>query len=165
MEPSVTTEKYLVEIERDLETGNVLRKAWMTSSGDLHRAESDLPALRKYDPDTGVEIYTAWYKSGLLHRGNDEPAEVYRDLSTGHIVAEHWRDKGNFHRPKDKPAMIVYNIQTRAVLSFSYFKNNIPSRDNGMPTYIRYGDNGEVLVTRYLCDDKNNSQLYSAPNI
>lgn len=65
-----------------------------------------------------------WYLNGVLHRGDDQPAEVRHDGT------RRWFQNGVVHRENDKPA-VVYGDGTQV-----WFQHGKPSRDGGKPTQV-----------------------------
>jgi hypothetical protein len=104
---AVSEEKYIVEIERDTETGIVRREVWSDENLKVHRIGA--PALTERD-EKGRVVCEAWRLHGSGHRDGG-PAQSKINPQTGVVVEELWRVNGRPHR-LDGPAEITRNPQT-----------------------------------------------------
>ena len=109
-------ERYIVELDRDIETGVVVREQWLVAvkvangmvDGGHHRLDGPADIWR--DPSTGVTVLETWYKDGFRHREGG-PAQIAYDLDTGVVTSEVWMVEGRHHR-LDGPAMIRRDPKT-----------------------------------------------------
>jgi hypothetical protein len=89
-------------------------KFWKLN-GQLHREDG---------PAVIFGYCEKWYKKGVLHRGNDEPAIDFKD---GH---KEWYVDGLLHREKDQPAIVSHSGKRE------WYKHGKLHRDGDLPASI-----------------------------
>ncbi len=70
--------------------------------------------------------YSYWYKNGILHSENDQPAIMYQNG-----VTRYWYKDGIFHREGDKPAVVRQNGDQH------WYKDGKLHRENDKPALVR----------------------------
>jgi hypothetical protein len=116
-------------------SGAITHQAWYGSPGKRHRADG--PAIRYWNPATGVVYTEEYFRDGYHNRDTREgPAVIARNIEFGHLELEEYRIRGVLHRA-DGPARLVYDRETGALLSEWYFQRERLFRIGG-PATIKY---------------------------
>lgn len=89
-------------------TNKPVMRFWY-SRGEKHRIDG--PAFERINPDTGIVVSEAWYRSGELHRDGDLPARIFRCEDSGGILEETFAQHGLITR-ETGPAVIKYDPVT-----------------------------------------------------
>ena len=121
----------------------------------------DEPVIKYQD---GKIIEKAWYKNGILHRENDEPAFIQYPYAV-ELIKKTWYKDGKCYRENDKPTHIIYHTDGEIHSERWVNENGSPHRENDKPAIIRYDKNtGRVVEKEWY----NNGQIYRSedkPNV
>lgn len=92
-------------------------KMWYSEG---YRHNHNAPAYQKIDPDTGVVVSEAWYRTGRLSRHDGGPARIRRSPGTGNVVEEKYIESGQKHR-LEGPAVVKYDPFSGEVIEEEYW--------------------------------------------
>lgn len=169
-------EKYIVKIERESKTGNVIGERWFNEHEQPHRIGG--PAIQRFDAESGKLIEQAYYKDNRrsyredgLHAihidpvtdvvikedwkdGGDRdpnlPSTIERDPKTGNIVWQVWTVNGAVQRDGDQPARVTRDPETGVAVIAEYWHNNNPHREVGPARIERDAQTGEITNELYF---------------
>ena len=187
-------EEYNVSIQRDADTGQILREDWKNKEGVHEHPQKGCPAQRQFDSETGKLVFQVFFKGGEAHRDGDKPAimgfdpctdmlvgEVYcingiehrengpahikRDAATGKTTFELWKQHGEDHRTGGKPASIHRDPATNVIYIEQYYVHDKLHRTDGPARIVRDENTGEILEQKYYIDgEKVESLPFDTPN-
>lgn len=116
-------ETFTVSIERNAETGQMLKQVWRRN-GRLGNTAG--PAVTTYDPLTGNVVEERWMRNNQTSRLEmDGPAVIQYDPCSTNPVKQMYFADGNLHRISG-PAVVVLDAASGQVLSESFFRHDKP---------------------------------------
>ena len=136
--------EFSVTIERDAQTDRIIGEVWRNLDG-VHDRDGDLPAIIRYDRDTGEEILRAWYFQGEEHR---DRGPAFEKIESGHVVSEVWKRHGKMHREGDRPAQTFRSREAGQITFEVYATRGLKDRANG-PAVISYDESGNILEQEF----------------
>lgn len=153
-------EKYIVKIERDSKSGNVIGERWFNKHEQPHRIGG--PAVQRFDAESGKLIEQAYYKNNRRSCREDRLHAVYTDSQTGIVIKEEWHDGDG--RDPDLPSVIGRDPKLGTVVWQCWTVNGDVQRDGDRPARItRDPETGIAVVTEYWY--KNNPHRKNGPAI
>lgn len=169
-------ENYIVKIERDSKTGNVVGEGWFNEHEQPHRIGG--PAVQRFDAESGKLTEQAYYKNNLPSHRDDGLHAIQYDPQTGVVIREDWKDgangdpeapsvierdpklgtitwqvwlvNGKVQRDGDRPARIARDPETGIAVTTEYWLENDPHRENGPAIIRRDAHTGAVTYEEYL---------------
>jgi len=116
-------------------------------NGKLHSPNGE-PSVRKIK--NGVILFEQWHYHGVLHRDNDQPAEIKYDKATSNIVYKTWYQNGKRYRDYFRPHTICYTNEITYIICKEWYDYDQPYE---LPVYhpvkITRNSVGNIVTKRY----------------
>ena len=165
MEYELEEERYRVHILRSPITGTAVEERWETSDGALHRIDG--PALTTRDPDTETVISEHFFRDGMHHRDNGEPAYLEFDNHTGVCVYRAFFEDGQYRRAGGLPHVEWIDPVTSLIYREEYKLDRASwskprlHREEGPALLVYNRQTGDLIREEYFKYGRKHSKLTS----
>ncbi len=92
-----------------------------------------------------VQMTRIWYKDGVKHREGDNPAIILMHWGGRFIREQCWWFKGKVYRTEHKPQRVAYNNAGVVIREMWILDNGKLHREDDHPADIVYSDNGKLI--------------------
>lgn len=138
------SENYHVETTEYESTGTIHSINWFDSKGVV-AAPRGLPASVHFHPSGNI-ARMAWFEAGVLHRGNDLPAQIaLQDSESLEILNATWYWRGYEHRDGDLPSSIHIDHSDGRVCGLGFMKNGVGRDNEGLPGIFWINADGKMF--------------------
>lgn len=151
----VDSEYCVVRKLRCPETDFLIEELWENSEGLPHN--QDGPAVRTWNPQSGVLLSSAYYRTGYLHRTDGKPAmEEFDEL--GRCIFRSFAVDGEYFRENDRPHVEFLDPETGGIARVEYRINGrqrpLLHRTEGPAVIIFNPLNGHPIAEEFFQNGK-----------